>query len=289
MNPNIFSGKLVFFTTSDGLRLSSFLVDSQGEEAVLFIHGMGGNFHKEGILNIARNLAGEGIALMSLNTRGADIVKDFKDEDGEHHLAGTAFEVFEDTVHDIGSAITLLESLGYRRIHLMGHSTGCQKILYYAHITEDSRVKSLIHLSPAEDYEIWKNLLGDDFEHFVDIAREMVERGEGDKLMIPLYEKTGDLWSARRFLSFASRDTPEGRAFNYASLDMFSSVTLPTAVFFGDADPYLIHPPEYYAEKLKSTYRGEMIEIHIIEGGDHSFHGLEEEIFHRIAEFIGRV
>jgi len=284
-----FKGELITFPTKDSLKTCGFLMDASGKDVLIFIHGMGGHFYKDGFMHGAQELISQGISFFSFNTRGAEIVKDFKDLDGMHHTLGTAFENFEKSTEDISASLDLLEDIGYSRFHLLGHSTGCQKILYYIHITGDSRIKSLIHLSPAEDYEIWKNLLGDDFEHFVDIAREMVERGEGDKLMIPLYEKTGDLWSARRFLSFASRETPEGRAFNYASLDMFSSVTLPTAVFFGDADPYLIHPPEYYAEKLKSAYGGEMIEVHIIENGDHSFHGLEEEIFHRIVDFIGRI
>lgn len=286
MHLDTFDGKLVFFKTEDDLKTAGFLVDVERDDIVLFIHGMGGSFYKMGFLKGARELAKMGISFFSFNTRGAEVVRDFKDIKGEHHTIGTAFERFEETIFDIGSALDVLEERGYSRMHLMGHSTGCQKILYYAYRTRDARVKSLIHISPAEDYEIWKNSLGEEFEHFVDIAWEMVEKGEGDKLIIPLYEKTGELWSASRFLSFASRENWEARMFNYENLEIFSEVNLPTQVFLGTEDPYFPRGVEWYASRLKDAYRGERLSVEIM-AGDHSFHGYEEELFRRVMDFIG--
>ena len=284
MHPFSFSGEIVFFSTNDGIRLSGFLAGSY-PDVVLFVHGMGGNFYKENFLRAARVLLDKRIPFFSLNTRGAEVVKDFKDDEGEHHLLGTAFERFEDTLMDIRAAIDFLESRGFEGFHLMGHSTGCQKILYYAYSTRDTRVKSLIHVSPADDYEIWRNELGDYFSDTVAMAKEMVERGEGNKLLIPLYERTGALWSASRFLSFALRENPESRMFNYDDLSEFGEVNLPTQVFLGVDDPYFLRPVSWYAERLRNAYRGRRLKIEIMPG-DHSFHGHEEEMFERIAEFV---
>ncbi len=281
-------GSLSFFETSDGLKTAGFLLRGTKDTVVVFVHGMGGNFYKQGFLYGARELFKKGISFFSFNTRGAEIIKDFRDLEGNHHLLGTAFENFEESTWDIQAAIEYLESLGYKDIHLMGHSTGCQKMLYYAYKSVDDRVKSLIHLSPAEDYEIWKNSLGSEFEKFLSLARQMVEEGRDNEIILPLYEKTGEFWSAHRFLSFASRDNLEAKMFNYEELHIFSKVKLPTMVVLGKEDPYFPKGVGWYAERLKHAYRGERIEIVIMEG-DHSFHGFEKELFKNIGDFVSSV
>ena len=285
MYPLDFDGKLVFFPTEDNLKTSGFLMPARGKDVVLFVHGMGGNFYKDGFLKGARELVKRDVAFFSFNTRGAEVVKDFRDINGEHHMLGTAFEIFEDTVKDISAAITYLAHIGYENFHLLGHSTGCQKILFYQYSTQDERVKSLIHVSPAEDYEIWKNELGVDFERVVAIAKDMLDKGEGDRIIIPLYERTGELWSARRFLSFADKSNMEARMFDYENLSIFSQIRTPTLIFLGKDDQYFLKDLEWYKEKLERSYNGKKIKIEIMPG-DHSFHGYEDILFHRIAEFI---
>jgi pimeloyl-ACP methyl ester carboxylesterase len=284
MCPLKFKGELVFFPSKDNLKTAGFLIPANGKDVVIFIHGMGGHFYKDGFLKGAKLLLEHGISFFSFNTRGADVVKDFKDLNGEHHTLGTAFEKFEDSKYDIKAAIDFLESSGYENFHLMGHSTGCQKILYYAYEERDDRVKSLIHVSPAEDYEIWKNEY-EDFKKFISIAKNMQERGEGNKIIIPLYEKTGELWSASRFMSFADKRNMEARMFNYENLEIFSEIKTPTLIFLGKDDPYFLKPVDWYAEKLRMAYHGKKLEIEIMPG-DHSFHGYEEKIFERILGFV---
>ncbi len=284
MYPLNFNGKLVFFPTEDNLKTSGFLMPARGKDVVLFVHGMGGNFYKDGFLKGAKKLVKRDVAFFSFNTRGAEVVKDFRDINGEHHMLGTAFEIFEDSIKDIRAAISYLSQLGYENFHLLGHSTGCQKILFYQYSTQDERVKSLIHVSPAEDYEIWKNGLGD-FERFVAIAKDMMDKGEGNRIIIPLYERTGELWSARRFLSFADKSNMEARMFKYENLDIFSKIQTPTLIFLGKDDQYFLKDLEWYKEKLEKNYKGVKIRVEIMPG-DHSFHGYEDILFQRIADFI---
>ncbi|OYT60095.1 alpha/beta hydrolase [Euryarchaeota archaeon ex4484_178] len=286
MNYEKFGGELYIFPTGDNLRTSGFLMGAESDEVIVFLHGMGGNFYKWGILQGAREILDRGISLFTFNNRGAEIVKDFKDLEGEHHTLGTAFENFEECTEDISVALDLLEDTGYSRFHLLGHSTGCQKILYYAYKSKDPRISSLIHLAPADDYEIWRNELGEDFLRIVDIANDMISRGEGNKIIWELYEKTGTLWTASRFLSFASRENWEAKMFNYENLEIFSQVKLPTLIFLGNEDPYFLKPIDFYAEKLRNAYKGEKLKLKIVNGGDHSFHGKEKEVFGEIVEFV---
>ncbi len=282
-----FPGELIIFEAKDGLKIAGFLMRGTSKDIVLFVHGMGGHFYKDGMLKGAYILQNSEMGFFSISTRGAEIVKSFRTMDGEErYIYGTAFEKFEDCVKDIEAAIDLLESLGYTRIHLMGHSTGCQKILYYQHISKDDRIKSLIFLSPAEDYEIWKDELGEEFEKIVAIAKNMVADGKGDEIIIPLYRKTGAIWSAQRFLSFASKENPEAMAFDYDTLNMFSSIRIPVCAIFGMADSYFLKPIDYYVKQLRSAYKGNRLDICIIENADHSFHGAEDKVFQKIVGFI---
>jgi len=283
-----FEGRLVFFLTTDNVKTSGFIIESDGDEAVLFVHGMGGGFAKDGVLLGSIKLVERGLAFFTFNTRGADIVKSFKNGRGNrYYVFGTAFERFEDSARDIKGAINYIEALGYKKVHLIGHSTGCQKILYYAWKRKDKRVKSLIFLSPSDDYPIWRESLGDDFDKAVAIAQNMEDRGRGDEIHYFLYKRTGAIWSASRFLSFGDRDRVEAMLFNYDSeLDIIRKVRLPMLFFFGGSDETLYHDFEFYEKKLKSSYIGPRIEILKVPRADHSFHGKEMEVFEKIGEFI---
>ncbi len=286
--PDEYTGTLVFFTATDRLKLSGFLM-GKGEDVVVFVHGMGGSFAKDGFLSGARVLLRRGISFFAFNNRGAEIVKSFKNARGDKYMVmGTAFEKFEDSARDIKGAINYLRDSGFERIHLMGHSTGCQKILYYAWKRRDTRVKSLIFLSPSDDYPIWRAYLGDDFDKAVQIAQNMKDMGRGDELHYFVYRRTGAIWSALRFLSFADRDCPEAKMFNYdSSLQILSKVRVPMQFFFGTADDTLIHPVDFYRDKILSARSD--ADVQIIPRGDHSFHGKEEMVFEKIAGFIAGI
>jgi len=76
--------------------------------------------------------------------------------------------------------------------------------------------------------------------------------------------------------------------FNYENLDVFSKVQTPTLVFLGKEDPYFLKNLEWYKERLERSYRGERIKVEIMHG-DHSFHGYEDILFQKVAEFIHKL
>lgn len=67
--------------TKDGLRLDGLLFAPEGETkaAVLHLSGRAGNFYANGFLNaMARIYTDNGLALLSVNTRGHDHIADFR-------------------------------------------------------------------------------------------------------------------------------------------------------------------------------------------------------------------
>ena len=288
--PVEFKGELVFFSTTDRIKTYGFLMES-GEDVLIFVHGMGGNFAKAGFLQGASQLLNRGISFFSFNNRGADIVKSFKNLRGDkYYTLGTAFEKFEDSARDIKGAINYLETRGFRNFHLIGHSTGCQKILYYTWKRKDKRVKSLSFLSPSDDYPIWKDYLGADMDKSVNIAQNMEDLGRGKQIHYFVYRRTNSIWTASRFLSFADRERVEASLFNYDSpLATLSKVKIPMLFIFGSSDETLYRNAQFYEEKIKKARFGLRTEIVKILHGDHSFHGKEKEVFEKIAEFVSDI
>ena len=69
-------GEMLRFATRDGLMLDGFPIPrSKRDACVIHIHGMTGNFYGGNLqFAMASRLDGKGIALLTINTRGHDII-----------------------------------------------------------------------------------------------------------------------------------------------------------------------------------------------------------------------
>lgn len=52
-------------------------------------------------------------------------------KDGSFKRCGCMYELFEDCIYDIDLAIQTAKDKGYKRIILLGHNYGCNKVIYY--------------------------------------------------------------------------------------------------------------------------------------------------------------
>ena len=134
------------------------------------------------------------IGYFKFNTRGHDVVAG-----RGRTLAGAAFERFRDCVPDLRAVIAFARRRGYRRIVLAGHSTGANKVLYYAAKTADRRVTGLILLGPISDIageakRIGRRELGRR------VARASRLAARDRRALVP---SAWGFWSARRYLSAA--------------------------------------------------------------------------------------
>ena len=122
----------IFFNTEDNVELFGLLHTSESKndkEVVIAIHGMGSNCFKQRDDIIAQKLTSNNISYFSFNNRGFGLVNKIT-KDGSGILQGTAFEDVKDSYYDIVSAIKLMISKGYEKIHLQGHSLGSTKSVY---------------------------------------------------------------------------------------------------------------------------------------------------------------
>ncbi len=273
-------GRLLAFRAKDNVNLEGFLFGSaDSRRCIVYVHGMTGNFYKHMELQfgIARKAGEAGFSLFSMNTRGHDIVSSMNvsGRKKDRLVAGTDLERFEDSWMDIDGAIRMLARMGFREFVLAGHSTGCQKVVYYQRKRMHRNVIGMLLLAPADDYAVEKRDLGRDFDKTVRLARRLVKEGKGDE---PSREVPSHL-SPRRFLSRVDRKNVEARIFNYGGrMVEFASVRVPVCAAFGLDEEYACMPVLEYLKILRRKTGAESFVGVVVDGTGHSFRNREQEI-----------
>lgn len=280
------AGELIAYTTKDHITQYGFLTKSRPNNNKIIIHepGMCSNFFAGAISNDYMNyLKGTEYDFFSTNNRGFGLITKFYEKD-KKILLGTAHEKFEECIFDIDGAILAATKLGYKEIILSGQSTGCQKIIYYQSKKKNKKVKALILLAPADDYNLTIKQLGKKFHKAVSIANNMVKQGKGSELAPTWISK----YSAKRFLSIANPKQTEAEVLNYTGkLKTFAKVTIPIIAIVGTEEEYASNKtPKEMLEILSLKTNSTNFEAQLIEGANHGFSGKEKITLTKILQFL---
>jgi pimeloyl-ACP methyl ester carboxylesterase len=107
--------------------------EQKAKTGFIFIHGLSSSaFSHHEVLPVH-----DSAMALYFNNRGHDELTGIKkineqNEKGyEYKPGGEAHEVFTDCADDIQGAVNFLTENGIKDIYLVGHSTGCQKSVYY--------------------------------------------------------------------------------------------------------------------------------------------------------------
>jgi alpha-beta hydrolase superfamily lysophospholipase len=150
---------LVRLKTRDGVWLDGVVTEPKRRPrtALVLVHGLGSVFSAAPTLSreLSTRLNAAAIGYFKFNTRGHDIVAR-----GGRRPAGAAYERFVDCVEDIRTVLAFARQCGYRRVVLAGHSTGANKVLFYASRPRDRRVVGIILLGPVSDVAAEAKRLG---------------------------------------------------------------------------------------------------------------------------------
>jgi len=253
------------------------------QRAIIFVHGLASTAFKN---KIARIWADNKTAVIAFSNRGHDKIASVKQlkknsKKSRHILAGEAHEVFTDCVDDISGALNFVKKRGVKNIYLAGHSTGCQKIVYWASRKNNQRlVKGLILLAPLSDYSIALKFDKDNkLARATKLAQSLVKSGKKHELMPK--DLWQDLLDAQRFLSLSTPNSAE-EIFSYAQdkkyPKTFKSVKLPMLVFLAEEDEYGDRPASQIAKWLKENTQSKDFTIKIIPKVSHNFYGAEKRI-----------
>lgn len=119
--------------TADDLLLPMVHFDSgKRDVCVVCIHGMCGNIADNYYAAVwGEELNQAGISLLYAHNRGHSVMNDLAVKGGGLKRYGCSYEIFEECLLDIDLALQTARDLGYRKIFLLGHSLGCNKVIYY--------------------------------------------------------------------------------------------------------------------------------------------------------------
>ena len=270
-------GSIVEFRTRDGVLLDGFLATPKkmAKRGVLFIHGLGGSFFRSRMIkDMAAEMPKRGIAFLSIEQRGsygAALFSRIQRGKRRRMLAGGGFEKFKDCIHDIEGGIRALSREGVREIFIAGHSTGCQKAAYYQSKKKDRKVKGIILIAPADDYNSAR-MEGKRFDMMYRYARRRYKK-EPDAMMP--YRMGYSIESPSRFMSRVDSHFIESRIFNYElkRLREFNSIKVPILAVFGSREKYVPRAVEECLGILRdNSSTGKFIGM-VIKGADHGFKG----------------
>ncbi len=260
-------GSLVAFPAAggrNGRMLDGFYRPAPKNKAPLlvYVHGMGSNFYRSALKKAFLEAApAMGLAILSFNNRGAE--------------RGTEDEKFRTCLADLDAAAEFGRRRGHRRLVFIGHSTGCQKIVYWQAQRRNPAVSGLVLLAPADDYAVNRHDLGRRFEKKVAWAKKMVAAGRDGAPVTGLYER----FTAKRFLSLADERALEANVFRYeGALTQFRRVKCPLLAVFGEEEEFAAIPPAEMLAILRRKTGSRDFDDWLIPGANHSFKGSEAEL-----------
>ena len=234
----------------------------KNEQVLIFVHGMGSNFYRSALKKAFLEVApARGLGILSFNNRGAE--------------RGTEDEKFSTCLPDLDAAAEFARRHGYRQMVFAGHSTGCQKIVFWQAKRQHPAVAGLVLLAPADDFAVSKRDLGKRFETKVAWAKKQVAAGRPDAPVSGLYER----FTASRFLSVADVRHAEANVFRYAgALTQFRRVKCPVLAIFGEEEEFAEIPPAEMLAILRRKTKSRAFGDWLIPGTGHSFKESEAEL-----------
>jgi alpha-beta hydrolase superfamily lysophospholipase len=261
------------------------------KRVIVWVHGLGSSIFSK--LHISDKLIDRDTAVLVFNNRGFERVAHIRrlssDKKKERLIAGASHEIFKDCVDDIQGAINFAKKSGARSIYLAGHSTGCQKSIYWAS-KGGKGVRGIILLAPVSDYAgALANHGAAKIARAASFARSLMRKGKPHD-MIP-----SSLWSeepddAQRFLSLYTPESVE-EIFSYVQLKKrprtLESVKIPILVIWADRDEFSDRPARQIATWFEQHIQKGRVEV--IPNVGHGFKGGEVRVATTIRNWLNSV
>ncbi|HXT60419.1 MAG TPA: alpha/beta fold hydrolase [Pirellulales bacterium] len=285
---------LVQVAATDGLRLDGALhappanlPAEVGVDAVLCLHGTGGNFYSSSLFaSLAPRFLKLGAAVLTVNTRGHDLVNTGAGR-GDRRPQGAACELVDECRLDLAAWVGWLVERGYRRIALAGHSLGAVKAIYALAHDEHHALQAVVGLMaispPRLSYSHFRQgPKAAEFQAELAAAEQLVREGRGETLMSVHFPLP-------YLISAAGYVDKYGPAERYNLLNFAPRVACPALYTFGTLE--LQHNPAFQGlpELLEAqAAQGANLKVAAIIGADHFYSGVHSELADRLEFWLRR-
>lgn len=265
--------------------------ETTAKRTIVMVHGLTSSaFSMRGVVGA---LLDSETSVITFNNRGFESIASVKQlvskTERKWHLAGAGHEVFADCVDDIQGVVNFARKNGAKEIYLAGHSTGCQKSVYWASKTAGKGVKGIILLAPLSDYACEKATDTDGrMQKATALARTLVKGKKPHELM-PRWASPIMRMDAQRYLSLYTPDSIE-EIFTYGQpgkrSKTYESVKLPVLVLFADKDQHAERSAEKMIEWFAQNTRSKYFRAGIIPKVEHNFRGGEKRLAQLVRQWI---
>ncbi|MBM4415871.1 MAG: alpha/beta hydrolase [Chloroflexi bacterium] len=243
-------------------------------DAVCWFHGDTGSFHHQLYLDLGARFAAEGVAFLSANRRGHDLVANGA-PDGP--LQGYAHESVSDAPLDYAPWFELLRARGHRAIAIAGHSGGAVRAVYTQATASLDDVRAVLAVSPGEyDHDGLRALHEPLFAETYARAERLVAAGEPDAYLRPGIP-WGASWTASRFVDCFHADN------RYSVVRRAPSLRVPALFVFGGeecADGASDELPVCgYAMRQLRAAALPGVTVEVVEGANHGYVERGAELF----------
>lgn len=289
----------VYFELEDKVELVGLLhkPENATDEVVISIHGMQSNCFKKREDILSKVINNAGIAYFAFDNRGANLMCYTKKTDGTKTLnGGSVYEDILESYYDIKGAIDKMIELGYKKIHLQGHSLGCTKIVYaYNKLKKENyknleKIQSIILLSLVDLIDLQKYDLGiDKYNKMLKLAIEKEAKGQEMDLMP--FDSFDHPISVKSYLRYY-RDNEEidFAKFSDNNYDFkeINNINIPLFLRWGEND-LVVQNLDELIELLKAKIKNSKLDIGYIKDTDHGYTNKEEVLGEEIKNFLKTV
>lgn len=232
--------------------------------AVQLMHGNTMNFYVGPPRFLPEHLTRLGLACLSYNRRGHDVLSNRDSRD----LEGGAYQTIAEAIEDNRLARRWLDARGFPPAVVIGHSNGGN--LAVRHVADHPDTPALVLLSAHRGGRDLLRLMaqaglmaGDRYEETTAAARRLVAAGDGDRLLL-----VPGWWyviSARTYVEFLD-NSPD-------IVEWAHRIPCPTLFLRGGDEPAQLYPAEEIAAASPNP-----VTIEVIDGCDHYYARCAEEV-----------
>ncbi len=256
-------------TPLDGLL---YLPDGEVKGAVQLMHGNTMNFYVGPPRFLPPYLTDLGLACLAYNRRGHDVLSNRDSRD----LEGGAYQTMAESIEDNRLARRWMDDRGLPAPFVIGHSNG--GMLAVRHVVDFSDTPALVLLSAHRGGKRIMRLMADNglmaadrYEELTADARRLVERGEGQRLML-----VPGWWyviSAQTYVEFLD-NCPD-------VVELASELACETFFLRSIEEPPAVYPAEEIADRS-----GLPVTISVGEFGGHYYVGHESLVAETVVEWL---
>jgi pimeloyl-ACP methyl ester carboxylesterase len=261
--------------TTDGQPLDGlYYVPDDGRcvSAVLLMHGNTMNFYVGAPRFLPPVLTRLGLACLSYNRRGHDILSTRNSRAPE----GAAFQTAAQAIADNNYSASWLGARGFAAPIVIGHSNG--GMLAVRHVADHAETPALVLLSAHAGGPAILRMISaaglmaqDRVDEFLAEAERLVAAGQPRALL--LLPGWWHVLSAESLLDFRD-NTP-------AILELAPRISCPVLYLRGDQEPVDIYPAEQFSARTRGP-----CDVRIVADCDHFYNGREDAVAALVADWI---